>query len=205
MLAGVSHDLRTPLTRVRLQLAMLADSHPDSRAEIGESEQDLLLMEHMIDEYMAFARGQGGEAPVSTDLAEIIDDVTADVRDKGRPITLEVERPLVMALRPNAIRRCLTNLVENAVHHGAQVAISAVRRDDVVSVAIEDDGPGIPEEQREEVFKPFFRLDDARNPRTGGAGLGLAIARDVARGHGGDIRMSGGSLGGLRAELRLPV
>ena len=205
MLAGVSHDLRTPLTRVRLQLAMLADAHPNSRGEIAESEQDLQLMEHMIDEYMAFARGQGGEAPVSTDLAEIVDDVAGDARRRGGPITLEVERPLVMALRPNAIRRCLTNLVENAMHHGARVAISATRRDDVVSVAVEDDGPGIPEDQREEVFKPFFRLDSARNPRTGGAGLGLSIARDVARGHGGDIHMSGGSLGGLRAELRLPV
>ena len=205
MLAGVSHDLRTPLTRVRLQLAMLADAHPDSREEIAESEQDVQLMEHMIDEYMAFARGQGGEAPVSTDLAEIIDDVAGDARRRGSPIVLEVERPLVLALRPNAIRRCLTNLVENAMHHGARVAISATRRDDVISVAVEDDGPGIPEEQREDVFKPFFRLDSARNPRTGGAGLGLSIARDVARGHGGDIRMSGGSLGGLRAELRLPV
>ena len=205
MLAGVSHDLRTPLTRVRLQLAMLADAHPGSRQEITESEQDLLLMEHMIDEYMAFARGQGGEAPVSTDLAEIIDDVAGDARRRGSPIVLEVERPLVLALRPNAIRRCLTNLVENAMHHGARVAISATRRDDVVSVAVEDDGPGIPVDQREDVFKPFFRLDSARNPRTGGAGLGLSIARDVARGHGGDIRMSAGSLGGLRAELRLPV
>ena len=205
MLAGVSHDLRTPLTRVRLQLAMLADAHPGSRQEITESEQDLQLMEHMIDEYMAFARGQGGEAPVSTDLAEIIDDVAGDARRRGSPIVLEVERPLVLALRPNAIRRCLTNLVENAMHHGARVAISATRRDDVVSVAVEDDGPGIPVDQREDVFKPFFRLDSARNPRTGGAGLGLSIARDVARGHGGDIRMSGGSLGGLRAELRLPV
>ena len=205
MLAGVSHDLRTPLTRVRLQLAMLADAHPGSRQEITESEQDLLLMEHMIDEYMAFARGQGGEAPVSTDLAEIIDDVAGDARRRGSPIVLEVERPLILALRPNAIRRCLTNLVENAMHHGARVAISATRRDDVVSVAVEDDGPGIPVDQREDVFKPFFRLDSARNPRTGGAGLGLSIARDVARGHGGDIRMSAGSLGGLRAELRLPV
>ena len=205
MLAGVSHDLRTPLTRVRLQLALLAGSHPESRPEISESEQDLLLMEHMIDEYMAFARGQGGEAAVSTDLAEIIEDVAGAVRRKGSPITLDVERPLTMALRPNAMRRCLTNLVENAVHHGARVAISAARRDNVVSIAVEDDGPGIPEEQREEVFKPFFRLDGARNPRTGGAGLGLSIARDVARGHGGDIRMSGGDLGGLRAELRLPV
>ena len=205
MLAGVSHDLRTPLTRVKLQLAMLADTHPESRSEIAESEQDLLLMEHMIDEYMAFARGQGGEAPVSTDLADIIDDIAGSASRNGRPIALEVERPLVMALRPNAIRRCLTNLVENAAHHGAKVAISAARRDDIVSVAVEDDGPGIPEAQREDVFKPFFRLDGARNPRTGGAGLGLSIARDVARGHGGDIRMSGASLGGLRAELRLPV
>ena len=205
MLAGVSHDLRTPLTRVKLQLAMLADAHPESGREIAESEQDLLLMEHMIDEYMAFARGQGGEAPVSTDLAELIDDVAGDARRKGRPIMLEVEQPLIMALRPNAIRRCLTNLVENAAHHGAKVAISAARRDDIVSVAVEDDGPGIPEEQREEVFKPFFRLDGARNPRTGGAGLGLSIARDVARGHGGDIRMGKATLGGLRAELRLPV
>ena len=205
MLAGVSHDLRTPLTRVRLQLAMLADAHPDSREEIAESEQDVQLMEHMIDEYMAFARGQGGEAPVSTDLAGIIDDVAGDARRRGSPIVLEVERPLVLALRPNAIRRCLTNLVENAMHHGARVAISATRREDVVSVAVEDDGPGIPEDRREDVFKPFFRLDSARNPRTGGAGLGLSIARDVARGHGGDIRMSGASLGGLRAELRLPV
>ena len=205
MLAGVSHDLRTPLTRVRLQLALLADANPDSRGEIAESEQDLLLMEHMIDEYMAFARGQGGEAPVDTDLAEIIDDVAGDARRHGSPVSLAVERPLVVALRPNAIRRCLTNLVENAVHHGAQVQISAARRDDVVAVTVEDDGPGIPEDQREEVFKPFFRLDGARNPRTGGAGLGLSIARDVARGHGGDIRMSGGTLGGLRAELRLPV
>ncbi len=205
MLAGVSHDLRTPLTRVRLQLALLAEAHPRSRAEIGESEQDLLLMEHMIDEYMAFARGQGGEAPVSTDLAGIIEDVAGDADRTGDRITLDVERPLMVALRPNAMRRCLTNLVENAVHHGARVAISAARRDDVVSVAVEDDGPGIPEEQREEVFKPFFRLDGARNPRTGGAGLGLSIARDVARGHGGDIRMSAAALGGLRAELRLPV
>ena len=205
MLAGVSHDLRTPLTRVRLQLALLADANPESRGEIAESEQDLLLMEHMIDEYMAFARGQGGEAPVDTDLAAIIDDVAGDARRHGSPVSLAVERPLVVALRPNAIRRCLTNLVENAVHYGAQVRISAARRDDVVAVTVEDDGPGIPEDRREEVFKPFFRLDGARNPRTGGAGLGLSIARDVARGHGGDIRMSGGALGGLRAELRLPV
>ncbi len=205
MLAGVSHDLRTPLTRVKLQLAMLAGAHPESRSEIAESERDIVQMEHMIGEYLAFARGQGGEAPVSADLAAIIANVADDARRKGGRIALAVERPLVVPLRPNAIKRCLTNLVENATRHGERIEISVTRRDDMVAIAVEDDGPGIPEDHREAVFKPFFRLDGARNPSTGGAGLGLAIARDVARGHGGEIRMSDGSLGGLRAELRLPV
>ena len=182
---------------------MLADSHPGSRGEIAESERDVAQMEHMIDEYLAFARGQGGEAPVSADLAGILAGVADDARRKGRQVALHVERSLVLPLRPNAIERCLANLVENAARHGSRIEISAARREDMILVAVEDDGPGIPEDQREAVFKPFFRLDSARNPGTGGAGLGLAIARDVARSHGGDIRMGEASLGGLRAELRL--
>jgi two-component system osmolarity sensor histidine kinase EnvZ len=205
MLAGVSHDLRTPLTRMKLQLAMLGNSHPDSDAEIAEFERDIVQMERMIDEYLAFARGQGTEAPISTDLAEIVTEVANGARRKGGQIALDLEQPLVVPLRPNAIKRCLTNLVENAARYGAQIEISATRQNDVVEITIEDDGPGIPEEQREAVFKPFFRLDEARSPNTGGSGLGLAIARDVARGHGGDIRMTSGTLGGLRAELWLPV
>ena len=205
MLAGVSHDLRTPLTRIKLQLAMLSSAHPESRAEITESERDIVQMEYMIGEYLDFARGQGGEVPVSADLAGIIADVADDARRKGGRVAFEIERPLVVPLRPNAIKRCLINLVENAARHGERIEISVTRRDGVVAVAVEDDGPGIPEDHREAVFKPFFRLDGARSPSTGGAGLGLAIARDVARGHGGEIRMGSGALGGLRAELRLPV
>ena len=205
MLAGVSHDLRTPLTRMKLQLAMLGSTHPESDAEIAEFERDIAQMERMIDEYLAFARGQGTENPVSADLAEIVSEVADGARRKGGQIALEVEQPLVVPLRPNAIKRCLTNLVENAARYGAQIEISAMRRNGIVEITIEDDGPGIPEDQREAVFKPFFRLDGARSPNTGGAGLGLAIARDVARGHGGDIRMTSGALGGLRAELWLPV
>ena len=108
-------------------------------------------------------------------------------------------------MRPNAMKRCLTNLVENAAHFGRHVRLAARRTGDIVEVTIDDDGPGVPDDQKEEVFKPFYRLDEARNPNTGGAGLGLAIARDVARGHGGDIRMRDSDMGGLRAELRLPV
>ena len=205
MLAGISHDLRTPLTRVKLRLAMLADAHPESRDEIAGSERDVAQMEHMIGEYLAFARGQGGEAPVHADLAGIVAEVVAAARRKGERVALQVEQPLILPLRPNAVERCLANLVENAARHGSRIEISAARREDVVEVVVEDDGPGIPEDQREAVFKPFFRLDGARNPSTGGAGLGLAIARDVARSHGGDIRMSEATLGGLRAELRLPA
>ena len=205
MLAGVSHDLRTPLTRVKLRLAMLADAHPESRDEIAESERDVAQMEHMIGEYLAFARGQGGEAPVRADLAGIVAEVADAARRKGGWVALRLERPLILPLRPNAIERCLSNLVENAARHGSRIEVSAARREDMVEVAVEDDGPGIPEDQREAVFKPFFRLDGARNPSTGGAGLGLAIARDVARSHGGDIRMGKATLGGLRAELRLPA
>lgn len=205
MLAGVSHDLRTPLTRVKLRLAMLADAHPESHDEIAESERDVAQMEHMIGEYLAFARGQGGEASVRADLAGIVAEVADAVRRKGGRVVLRIERPLILPLRSNAIERCLSNLVENAARHGSRIEISATRREDVVEVAVEDDGPGIPEDQREAVFKPFFRLDGARNPSSGGAGLGLAIARDVARSHGGDIRMGKATLGGLRAELRLPA
>lgn len=205
MLAGVSHDLRTPLTRVKLRLAMLADAHPESHDEIAESERDVAQMEHMIGEYLAFARGQGGEASVRADLAGIVAEVADAVRRKGGRVVLRIERPLILPLQSNAIERCLSNLVENAARHGSRIEISATRREDVVEVAVEDDGPGIPEDQREAVFKPFFRLDGARNPSSGGAGLGLAIARDVARSHGGDIRMGKATLGGLRAELRLPA
>ncbi len=205
MLAGVSHDLRSPLTRIRLRLAMLTASRPDDEEELAELETDVSEMERMIDEYLAFARGQGAEEPITADLAEILSEVVEGARRKGGDVALEAESPLLLALRPNAIKRCITNLVENASLYGRTVEVVAERRGNVVAIAVEDDGPGIPEAQREAVFKPFYRLDGARNPNTAGAGLGLAIARDVARGHGGDISMGQSPRGGLRAELWLPV
>ena len=111
----------------------------------------------------------------------------------------------VIALRPNAIRRCMTNLVDNAARYGRRVEISMDLREDQVEISVDDDGPGIPQDRREEVFRPFQRLEESRNPETGGMGLGLAIARDVAHNHGGDIELSTSPMGGLRASVRLPV
>jgi two-component system osmolarity sensor histidine kinase EnvZ len=205
ILAGVSHDLRAPLTRMRLELTLLAASNPAQEADIRALEADVIEMERMIDEYLAFARGQGGEAPVETDLAGLLDDLVSGAARRGAAIALDTERPLHVTLRPGAIRRCVTNLIDNAIRYGSAVKVAAARHDAAVEIAIEDDGPGIPAGERERVFRPFVRLDPARNPNRGGAGLGLTIARDIARGHGGDIVLGEAAGGGTRAVLRLPV
>ena len=205
MLAGVSHDLRAPLTRMRLELALLAAAEPEREAEIRALDADVAEMERMIDGYLAFARGQDGETPVEIDLASLLDDVVMGASRHGAAITLEMERPLAVTLRAGAIKRCITNLVDNAIRYGNAVTVSARRLDSAIEIAVEDNGPGIPEGERETVLRPFVRLDAARNPNRGGAGLGLTIARDIARGHGGDIHLMQGGMGGLRAELWLPV
>ena len=207
MLAGVSHDLRAPLTRMRLELALLGNNlaNPKLEADVKALEADVLEMERMIDEYLAFSRGQEGEAPSEIDLAQLLEDVVAGVARQGAGVELETERPLAVTLRPGAMKRCLTNLIDNAVRYGSAVKVAAARRGAAIEVAVEDDGPGIPEAERERVFRPFVRLDAARSPNRGGAGLGLTIARDIARGHGGDLTLSEAASGGVRAVLRLPV
>ncbi len=205
MLAGVSHDLRTPLTRIKLQLAMLGETLPEARADVLEVEADIAEMEKMIDEYLAFTRGQGAEATAPVDLSALIGEVVEGARRNGAAVTFVAKQALTLPLQPNAIKRCLTNLVDNAVRYGDHTEIKARLIGASVEVVVEDDGPGIPPESFDDVFKPFFRLDDSRNPNYAGAGLGLAIARDVTRIHGGDIILETASSGGLRAVLRLPV
>jgi two-component system osmolarity sensor histidine kinase EnvZ len=200
MLAGVSHDLRTPLTRMKLQLALLG-----LRPEVAELKRDVAEMEKMIAGYLAFARGQESEATVATDLPALLNDVVATMRRHGGDIRLKSGSDITVPIRPNAFRRCLVNLIENALRHGRRVEVSAVRRGGAVEIAIDDDGPGVPADRREDVFRPFYRLDESRNPATGGVGLGLTIARDVIRGHGGEIELGTAPIGGLRALLRLPV
>ncbi|MCP4329747.1 MAG: HAMP domain-containing protein [Alphaproteobacteria bacterium] len=200
MLAGVSHDLRTPLTRLKLQLAMLSQS-----PEVEALKHDVDEMETMLEGYLAFARGEGAEASEDTDLAEILREVVNDARREGSQIRLVTDSSIVLPVRPVAIKRSVTNLVTNAQRHAKHVEIEAGRHNGAVEITIDDDGPGIPEEEYEGVFKPFYRLEPSRNRETGGTGLGLTIARDVIRGHGGDIRLGKSPLGGLRAQLTLPL
>jgi Signal transduction histidine kinase len=200
MLAGVSHDLRTPLTRMKLQLAMMGDQ--DGGAELQE---DVAEMERMVEGYLAFVRGEGGEKPVSTGLGGLLEDVVAGYRREGREVDLHVEDSVEMTLRPHALSRALSNLIGNALRYGGHVWVRAGRRPDGVEILVDDDGPGIPADKRELVFKAFQRLEGSRNLATGGVGLGMTIARDIVHGHGGDIVLEDSPLGGLRARVRLPL
>ncbi|KRB52252.1 histidine kinase [Phenylobacterium sp. Root700] len=200
LLASVSHDLRTPLTRLKLELA-LAEPGPRN----AEMKRDLAEMEHMIDEYLAFARGEGGEAAEIVPLKPLIDEVSQGALHAGAQVRVSADPDLTANVRPTALKRALSNLVMNAAAHGEHIEISAAARPaGGVEIIVDDDGPGIPEDRYEDAFKAFNRLDDARNQNEKGVGLGLAIARDVARGHGGDVTLDRSPLGGLRAIVRLP-
>ena len=200
MLSGVSHDLKTILTRFRLSLAMLEPT-PEGR----DLEYDVEEMQGMLEGYLAFARGDSAEAAASTDLGELLEDLRLGAARHGAAVTLSVKGNLNVAVRPLAIKRCLANLVGNAQRYGRRAEISAVREGRFVTVHVDDDGPGVPAEARDDVFRPFFRLDEARNQDQSGSGLGLSIARDIARSHGGEVWLADSPLGGLRASLRIPV
>ncbi|MBT7941907.1 MAG: HAMP domain-containing protein, partial [Alphaproteobacteria bacterium] len=202
MLAGVSHDLRTPLTRMKLQLEMLGgDTVPGAE----DLKADITEMEHMLDGYLDFARGEGGEDPRPTDVSALLKDAAAQALRQGGAVDLHTEGQLSASLRPNAFRRCLTNLIDNAIRYAKHVSVRAGQRGDAIEVTIDDDGPGIAEDQRDAVFKPFYRIEGSRNPGTGGVGLGMTIARDVLRSHGGDIELGDSPNGGLRVRLRVPL
>ncbi|MBX7248136.1 MAG: HAMP domain-containing histidine kinase [Caulobacteraceae bacterium] len=204
MLASVSHDLRTPLTRLKLELAMA-----DPSKRVDAMKRDLGEMEHMIDEYLAFARGQaggeGGEVMADIAVEPLLQDIAADARRAGAEVEVEAPEDLHAMVRPNALRRAVSNLALNAAFHADKVRLTArALPSGGLEISVDDDGPGIPPDQREEAFKPFSRLDEARNQNLKGVGLGLAIARDAARGHGGDVTLDKSPMGGLRAVVRLP-
>jgi two-component system, OmpR family, osmolarity sensor histidine kinase EnvZ len=200
MLAGVSHDLRTVLTRFKLELAMLADN-PEHEA----MKKDVDEMGRMLEAYLSFARGDTGEQSAPTDMAAFLEELKTDTERDGRRSTVSFHGHPIVTVRPASLKRCLANLVSNAARHAPSISITGHRNHRWLTVTVDDDGPGIATHLREEVFKPFMRLDDARNQDEGGTGLGLAIARDIARSHGGDIVLSDSPLGGLRATVRVPV
>ena len=200
MLAGVSHDLRTPLTRMKLQLAMLS-----SNPEIKELESDVDVMDRMIQDYLGFARGEVAEPAEAVEIGGLLAEVVHGYRHNGATVALDVKEPIRLPVQRAAFKRCIDNIVTNATRYGRQVQVRAGRDRRVLSITIDDDGPGIPPDQREEVFRPFVRLDQSRNRDTGGTGLGLAIARDIVHSHGGEIALSESPTGGLRASIQLPL
>jgi len=198
MLAGVSHDLRTPLSRLKLELALAPKDF-----ETAPAKNDILEMERMLDGYLAFARGEEGEQPVQSDLATITREAVSAAAARSQ---LEViATPVPMRLRPLALKRAISNLANNAADYGKRVRLTVAATATEATVVVEDDGPGIPQENYEDAFRPFSRLDASRNQNVSGVGLGLTIARDTARAHGGDVTLGESELGGLRATIRLPL
>ncbi len=202
MLAGVSHDLRTILTRLKLQLAMFEDSQ-----EAKEMMADVDEMQAMLEDYMAFARGDSSEESSPVNVRRLLQDIRKQTARGNKEITLDLpDTEVVVPLRRHAFKRAVTNVVSNAMRFADHVTASVVQNSNWLTLRIDDDGPGIPEEEREEVFRPFYRLDDARGQDTGiNTGLGLSIARDIVRSHGGDITLKKSEMGGLQATIRVPV
>lgn len=201
MLAGVSHDLRTPLTRMKLQLEMLGNT-PD----IDDLRKDIAEMERMVEGYLAFARGDGNEERERIDFRTVLERIVAQARRQGAEVQERYSDDLSVRVRPMAMERALANLVSNAAKYAEHIWVNAyVSSSGMIEITIDDDGPGITPEMRENVFKPFFRVDGSRNTQTGGVGLGLSIAQDVVHNHGGEIWLEDSNRGGLRVVVSLPV
>ena len=200
MLAGISHDLRTILTRFKLQLALAGD-----KPELSGMTEDVNDMQSMLEGYLAFAKGEAEEDFGTLKLSELLERFRNDFELRGRKLTYEIEGEDEIAVRPNAFTRLASNLVSNAERYAKTLHIHAKHSAKWLTLTLDDDGPGIPAESREEVFKPFYRLDEARNLDSSGTGLGLAIARDIARAHGGNVTLAESPSGGLRAIVRIPA
>ncbi|TAL40129.1 MAG: HAMP domain-containing protein [Alphaproteobacteria bacterium] len=199
MLSGVSHDLRTPLTRMKLQLAM-ASHNPDT----DNLRQDVEEMEKMVEGYLAFVRGEGNESVEMTDLRQVLDRIIANARRQGADVKDDISGRLTIKVRPVAVERAISNIVTNACKYAKHVWVAGRETEDNLEITVDDDGPGIPPDLREEVFKPFYRVEKSRNKKTGGVGLGLSIARDIVHSHGGEVLLEDSPHGGLRAVIRLP-
>ena len=200
MLAAISHDLRTPLTRLRLRANAVTDT-----ASREAFERDIREMEAMIDATLVFLRENAEQEPLQpVDLAAILQTIADDATDAGQAISINTPRSVVVKGRHLALKRALSNVIDNALKHGTSADITVQQTPSEVLVTIADNGPGIPQDKLETVFAPFSRLDDSRDPSKGGYGLGLTVARSIARSHGGDISIANRDEGGLEVTFRLP-
>ena len=200
MLAGVSHDLRTPLTRMKLQLAMMKKSE-----EIELLRSDVKDMEVMLEGYLSFARGEGKEAFQKVEVSALVKELVRKMRRGAAKIDLHIEQPVEMMVRPNDFSRAVANVLSNATRYAPQAAVSIGTRTGALEIIVDDNGKGIPENLRAEVFKAFYRVEESRNKQTGGVGLGLTITRDIVMAHGGEIYLEDSPLGGLRVRLKFPL
>ena len=200
MLAGVSHDLKTPLTRMNLRLAILPKNE-DTQA----FQDDVLEMQKMLEGYLSFARGEGQEKSCDIDFNKLVSDIVAKFKSVNCHITYHPVKVPTLKGREQALKRAITNVISNACYYADKVKVSLFEINNRLELFIEDNGPGIPEDKREDVFKAFYRLDASRNSKTGGVGLGLSITKDIIRSHGGTIKLSESKLGGLKVEIKIPL
>ena len=198
MLSGISHDLRTPLTRLKLQLAMLSQKDLSNKMS-----KDIDEMESMLNSYLQFAKSQIQEKSVATNINELFSEINYEKNSKNLHLDLPVE--IVLVARKNALKRCLNNIIENGLNYAKNVYVNISKSTNNLIIIINDDGPGIPLDQYKNVFKPFYRLDESRNLNQFGVGLGMSIAEDVVRSHGGNIELSESKYKGLQVKITLPL
>ena len=202
MLNGVSHDLRTVLTRLKLQISLIQQKGIDVEA----LERDIATMTHMLEAYLDFAKGAGDEKATNIEIPLLFEELETDAEVLGKSINSTFQGDPTATVKPNAFKRCLANLIGNSCRYANKIEIQGKHADNWLTITIQDDGPSIPEEEREAAFRPFYRIDTARNQNESSTGLGLSIARDIARGHGGEINLEDSEkLGGLLVKVRIPA
>ena len=198
MLSGISHDLRTPLTRLKLQIAMLSEKNISVKMS-----KDIDEMESMLNSYLQFAKSQMQEESVATSISKVFKEIMNEKNNKN--LHLNFSGDVIFVARKTSLKRCFNNIIENGLNYATNVYVDVAKSANRVNILINDDGPGIPINQYKNVFKPFYRLDDSRNLNHSGVGLGMSIAEDIVRSHGGNIELSESKYNGLQVRISLPL
>ena len=200
MLAGVSHDLRTPLTRMKLQLSLM-----EKNKYKNELENDVNEMTAMLDSYVSFVKGESPDSIQKINFKDFLNKICLNIQQKNHELNLNIKDDIISSGRPLQLKRSINNIIENSIRYAKKIEVELSKKEEDIVIIISDDGPGIPKEKYEDVFKPFYTLDPSRNNLKGESGLGMTIARDIIRSHGGDVKLSKSNLGGLKTIINLPA